>query len=421
VDWAIFGSLTGQEVVDTSDADLLDLDDEELQAAAIDASFESKMIYSVTIGFVDIKQHQKVLDFEGTLNGENDAAFIEGIAGILDQVMLGGASAVDVRGLVDDPKASWQLHKAESLLAAQDLVELEDGLDTMEGSEREEWDGSDAVTMDDLDALDGSELGTPWEELSLSKNEYFDMKNSGKRQEDWLEQRKGRRGRLGFSLGAGTGFGPYRQVFDGRYLRDNVDVTNVLETVVFQEVVPGMSSLLLEGGLSLGISPTFGVGVYCALKTAQFDYTIYQEVLGSPLLSPVPPNKRSVQTWELAFRGEWVPMPLRDIRPRVLVGAAYWQGTDIGSLVAVDSLAALKPLPLANTMVLAEVGTGAEFSLAAPGHVFVQVVGKLPVAGNFLNQEGSSEQLANTVTPENKPGMGVEFMVGLDMKLTRWR
>ena len=421
VDWAIFGHLTAQEVVDTSDASLLDLDEDALRAAAIDASFESKMIYGVTIGFVDVKEHQKVLDFEGTLSGDNDQAFVDGIAGILDQVMLGGASAVDVRGIVDDPKSSWQLRKAESLLAAQDLIELEDDLDSIGDSERDHWDGSESVTMADLDALDGSELGTPWEDLSLSKDEYFAMKNSGKRQEEWLDQRKGRMGRVGFSLAAGTGFGPYHQAFDGRYLRDNVDVTNVLETVVYQEVVGGMSSLLLEGGLSLGLSETFAVGLVCALKTADFNYTIYQEVLGSPLLSPPAPEKRTAQTWELALRAEWVPMPLRDLRPRVLLGVAYWTGTNIDSLVSRDSLAALEPLPLPNTMLLAEVGSGVERSLGSTGQLFAQLVGKLPVAGNTLNQVGSPDQLSNIGTPAGRAPIGIEFMVGLDMKLTRWR
>lgn len=361
---------------------------------------------------LSIKENRSVLDFKVTLTPENEAAYPDGVADVLARILEGAHKQVDIRERGEDPQVLAQLEKEQEAEIARGLLELEQSLGEVVRAEVRGELTRPKLTREKLDEMAEREDGAPWERLEMTRAEYKRFKETGWDRKEWARWANGRFGELILRVGFGGGVQPYGQAFDGRYALSDVDLT-VVQQVSFGE--------LRNGGVT-GADFELGFGVWrflevtgvFGLKSAPYEYTIYQEVVGQTVIEKLPIQDRTT-TFFGGARITFVPLPTYRVRPMIGAGFLVWKGRRIDEVVALSPNVIAVEAP---NLFVVQLLPGVEVSPARQVDIFVRAMVDLPVAGQKLYEFSSGEDvLVGRAFPTGKSGVGIGGQAGVTVKI----
>lgn len=366
--------------------------------------------HDVSVTFVDVEATQALITVENRLQGGDEQSWAEAMAGVLNLIVDGAANDSDIRPGDEQWETSWERRRAEAERAAAELGEA-GGLETMVRIPLAIETKPVKVSVQDLEEYEETDATKPWERVGMSQGEFLKYRNSDMSLEEWKTKQLGRFGKIIVRAGVGGGSGPYSQLYDGRWARDD-QTLNVVHVESFQQVTSGGSTTFeLEAGF--GVAPFLDVtGIY-GVRTGHFEYYQHQETVGDPTPEGVP-DSRSITTNHYGARVTFAPMPYAKIRPLAAVGVFVWSGKRVDQVVGL-------PEPLQETvhpkpaLTFVEVAPGLEVEVHPLVSVFGRLGGSIPVAGQRLWQSSVGEGLETFGTQREGGGIGFSGVVGVQL------
>jgi len=364
--------------------------------------------YRAHIQIIDVRKGAMVLEFDVELDGSNDAEFSDGLERVIGAVIAGEVEQLDIRSENQEEAA------AAAAAAAAATTQAAAGLDEITDSPVVE---QGRLTNQDLDDVEDLEGLTPWDRLDMSKNQYKRYRNSGKKLGEWRAKQKGRQGQMLFRVGAGAGWGPWVQVYDGWMRLEANGATqefDVIEYSTLQEQVsgPGYHG---EFSMGFGILPYLDIEAFAGVMGSTYLVRVYRLVPGLEN-QPGEADGSATTSWFVGGRVGFAPMMTYNARPTVHLGAYYWKGATVDKVVSDN--APITPLP-ANNMVLLQLAPGVEVDLSNNVNFFARANMDVPIAGRRLQSEtwgpsdGSQTQLGGRPAGSLKDGVGFGLTVGI--------
>lgn len=313
--------------------------------------------YQVDLSFIDVDEAKLVLEFDVVLDGANDGEFKEGVLRIMDALVNGEVSELDVRRDPEAERAAAAEAERRKQLATEfsEGNQYEDpddfrrgtvGLDAyVEGED--ELDGEDAprssgtaggkVTMADLQEM--AERGglPPWEKAGLKMGQYRLYRNSGKKLRDFKAQLQGRKGEVLIKASLNVGQGPWGQVHDSWFVVDADANENAItrdDILAEYDAQYPRGALGIGGQLELGygLTPWLELTAHVGIRSAPYDVRIFKI---RELTDPDVPafEERRGTPWFAGLRFGFVPMPAYPARPTLHIGASYVAGNAARGIV----------------------------------------------------------------------------------------
>lgn len=353
----------------------------------------------VRLSFIDVRQSRLVLEFAVTIDRTNTETFADGVLQVLDSLINGSVEELDVRS---DPGAEEEERRrqeeaAASHAEASELGAFEEELgDERRGRARRHDENPGRVTESELQDWNGREDVPPWEQVGLSKVQYKRYRNSGRSLDEFKAIAAGRSGQILIGVAGHGDFGPWGQLYEGWYARDN-QTLEVIDQSLLQTQTKGTGfGASLE--LGVGVLPWLEVDGYFSLMSGPFRYRFYQEVLGQPSVL-TDPEQTTVQGYVVGGKVGLIPFPAMMFHPTVHVGVGYWQGRSLPKLMGgtyPDFLAQLD----ATRMVLLDASPGFEVDLGRTFAIRARVDISVPLTRGSMRREFNAGNQALTSRPD---------------------
>ncbi len=367
----------------------------------------------VTVSYVDTNRARVVFAFTVALDGADDAAFVGGVGQTLDWLIGGAAESDDLRGEIADARDAWESGKLDNEDAARALVGLQEELGAMLDLDRVEL-RPPKLTASDLAKYREDDARNPWEAVGMTEHQYLRYRNSGLHLEAWRAFALGRARSVMLRAGGGFGAGPYDHGYDVRYVLGLTDgVYSEIEVSTLQELRNGSGAVgLLE--LGVGILPWLEVDGTLKVRTGTYSYFQHQEVEGDNNTLLKDPTEVPIATMQFGGRVVVAPLPTYVARPTLGAGLSLWRGVPVESQWGIPEFAPALGTP---SLVAFEVSPGAEVSPGGPLILFARADISLAFGKRTWNAHEGQELLENVVTPLGSTPLGVDFVVGVALKL----
>ena len=366
----------------------------------------------VETSITDIQRARTVVTFQIVLDGSNDAAWADAVAGLVDRLSAAG-DPEDVRDLAAEEQerldALRRRAERDAIVASLDAL-LGDGLKTaVEGSGREVRPVR--ITADDLERYRRSELTTPWERLGVTPRQYRQLTNRQLTVEALRERVAGRSGRLLVRGSLGGGYGSGRVSYDARQAVDPTTSTVVAEQTTLAVVGGGGVAAELEVGV--GVLPWLDLGVGLLSRGGQHDWLVHSESTERPREPSARTTTTGAET-ELIARVTVVPLPVATVRPLATLGVSRWWGPSVSRFIDFGALPSLDP-PARPAAVRVRGGLGAEVEVHPSLALFGRAELVIPVAGTTIerSEQGDVGRLTFKDDRELRTARGGIVAVGL--------
>lgn len=369
----------------------------------------------VTVSFVDVVESRIVFSFDVALHEDDEAAFGDGVADLLDKLVRGAGAETDLRGEIETPLEKAEREEKEREMLAASLAGMQSELDVMARQVEDTRIEAPKLTARDMQQYADRDDVPPWQRIGMNESEYVRYRNSGRTLNDWRVLARGRAARPILSLGIGTAAGPWGQEFDGRRALDDATLT-VVEVDEYQELDNG-TGLVADLEASFGVHRWIEVGFAASFRNSPYQFLFHKEVENEPAPVDAPSTTRT-SSWQLGGRAHFVPMSTWAFRPTGTVGIGVWKGSRLDQVIATESIPqGIVPLP-APSLVLLELGPGGEVDLGPNLTLFAKGLLELPVVATAYHehQEGAA-LLATRGSPDGTWGAGLQLTAGVRVRL----
>lgn len=349
------------------------------QIRAVSGGYEAKLL------LIDVKKAQLVTETDVVLDGSNDDDFKAGIRQLMDAVVAGQLDILDERAIEEaEREREEEADRFATDVAGDQLSEEEEEAEPIKRGR----DGGDAglgggrVTRKELDDLESSG-DAPWERAGLTRGQYRMYRRSGEKLRDFKHRVDGRKGQILLRLGGSFGYGSVGQNHELWYIRDNEDITRILD----QGAVQAQSAELNAGGhveIGVGILPWLEAGVHVGMRTAPYGYRFFESITGIESEFPAPEVKWT-SSLATGLHIGFAPLPAAIARPLFQVGVSYWAGNKVTRVAGSQETAGLlSEEMLPNNWLLADAHVGAEIGLGKTVALWVRGDFEVPIAGRNL-------------------------------------
>jgi len=342
----------------------------------------------VETSITDIRRARTVVTFQIVLDGSNDAAWAEAVAGLVDRLAAEG-DPEDLRDLSTAERERLDgLRRAaerEAVVASLDAL-LGDGIQSaMRGLGREVRPVR--ITADDLERYRRSELTTPWDRLGVTPRQYRQLTNRGLSVAELRERLAGRAGRLLVRASVGGGYASGRVSYDARQAVEPSSSNIVAEQTTLAVLGGGGVGGELEVGF--GVLPWLDFGVGWLSRGGQHDWLVHSESTERPREPRARTTTTGAET-EIVGRLTIAPLPVGTARPLLTLGVSRWWGPSVERFVDFASLPTFQAPPRPAAVRLRG-GLGAEIEVHPNLALFGRAELVIPVAGTTIERSGSGD------------------------------
>jgi hypothetical protein len=206
------------------------------------------------------------------------------------------------------------------------------------------------------------------------------------------------------------------------YVQDNnADPSNIQPgDVPDQAAVQIQNRALSFGGqleLGVGVLPWLELGVFGGIRQATYEYRFYQEIVG--VADGIPSvDAVGARSYQVGLRLGAIPFPAYPVRPTLHVGASYWIGTPLNSIVTPlpDYLLSVEMRP--NNMLVLHLQPGAEVSVGKWVMLWTRFDLDIPILGRnrqvFNRGNGTLSQRPSS---ESDTGFALGGSAGLTIRV----
>ncbi|MGC6494716.1 MAG: hypothetical protein ACON5B_17900 [Myxococcota bacterium] len=352
--------------------------------------------YRVTVQVVDVARAVLVAEFDTDMDGDDDVAFKAGVQQIMAAVLAG-----DLGQLRDEAAERRAAEEAKRQRDAERLADQARAVQAAneESARLERGEVADRLDLELTEAAD--EVQEPWERAGLTQMQFRRYSALGEKLTTFRTRLEGRKGQILIRVSGQVGAGPWGSKYQADYMVDSAsfDPKNPADATITDErlvqVQSGELGLSLGGQLELGVGilPWLEVGAFAGVRYAPFDVRFTRYIYAQEALAAG--DLYGGIGWQVGARVGMVGFPAYPVRPSLHVGASYWQGADLESVLTPPSGLDAQGFIQGSNAVLVHVQPGVEFGLGKHVALWSRFDLDVAVAGR-LSQKARFQRAVDT-------------------------